>query len=396
MNNRGVVKLNFKQQGFTLVELLIVIAVIAILVTLTVVAYNGVTKNAIVASLQSDLTSARDQIKLFQLDKGSFPNSITDCPTPAAGNICAKVSPGNTYTYNVDNTATPDSYGLTAVNASNSLSYRVNSVSAAPVACAPGFIIVPGNTTYGTSDFCVMKYAAIQMAATVPGSEVQELNKAWVNISQATAITYSKNVIGCTGCHLMSNAEWMTVAQNVLSVPSNWSGGAVGSGYIYSGHNDSVPAYILPPSSDDSDGYYETGDTSPSSQRRTLTLTNGEVIWDLSGNVYEWTSDTIGPNQQPGLAGETVVAWKQWNNPALLQNGLPSTSMPSSTGLSGASTWDSDQGIGELYSNYGDTGTKVITRGRSYAGGVYTGVLAMHLGLSTSSTSAAVGFRVAR
>ena len=36
-------------------------------------------------------------------------------------------------------------------------------------------------------------------------------------------------------------AEWMTLAANVLSVPSNWSGGSVGSGYIYSGHNDNDP-----------------------------------------------------------------------------------------------------------------------------------------------------------
>jgi len=44
-----------KQSGFTIVELLIVIVVIAILATITFVAYGGIQRSAAEATLKSDL-----------------------------------------------------------------------------------------------------------------------------------------------------------------------------------------------------------------------------------------------------------------------------------------------------------------------------------------------------
>lgn len=121
-----------------------------------------------------------------------------------------------------------------------------------------------------------MKYEAKQVGATnVPIS--QAAGTPWVNISQTDAIANSPNVAGCTGCHLITEAEWLTIAQNVLSVASNWSGGVVGSGYIYSGHNDGAPNAALAADTNDANGYY--GETNiVGNQRRTLTLTNGAVI----------------------------------------------------------------------------------------------------------------------
>jgi len=80
----------------------------------------------------------------------------------------------------------------------------------------------------------------------------------------------------------------------------------------------------------------------------------------LAGNVFEWTNATVGANLQPGLSGEVAYAWKQWNNGSLLQNGLPSSSMPASTGITGITGWSSTQGIGQLYSDYGETTTRVF------------------------------------
>ena len=45
-------------RGFTIIELLIVIVIIGILVAITAVSYNGLTKNAKEATLQSDLKQA--------------------------------------------------------------------------------------------------------------------------------------------------------------------------------------------------------------------------------------------------------------------------------------------------------------------------------------------------
>lgn len=257
--------------------------------------------------------------------------------------------------------------------------------------CPSGFIVVPGNSTYGTSDFCVMKYDAKQFSATIPISQAS--GAPWVGISQTSAITDSANVSGCTGCHLITDAEWLTIAQNVLNVASNWSGGSVGSGYIYSGHNDGSPGNALDADTNDANGYYGTGNSSPSNQRRTLTLTNGEVIWDLAGNVWEWTSGTI-TGGQPGLSGESAYAWKEWNNGALLMTGLP-TSRPS-YGTPAASSWSSVQGIGQLNSDSGDVALRGLYRGGVYFNGNIDGIFALSLSYAPSQSSVNTGFRVSR
>jgi hypothetical protein len=73
----------------------------------------------------------------------------------------------------------------------------------------------------------------------------------------------------------------MTLARNIELVPSNWSGGVVGNGYLPRGNSNLGRAG----SSLDPEG---TG-----YNKRTFKLTNGEVIWDLSGNVWELINDTI-------------------------------------------------------------------------------------------------------
>jgi formylglycine-generating enzyme required for sulfatase activity len=245
--------------------------------------------------------------------------------------------------------------------------------------------------------------ATTQGTSTIPVSEYNA--QPWVSISQTTAIANSPNTKNsdgttCTTCHLITEAEWMTIAQNVLSVASNWRDNVVGTAssstnYIYSGHNDSAPANALVADSNDSNGY--TGETNTGGkQRRTLTLTNGEVIWDLAGNVWEWTQGTIASNLQPGLSGESAYAWKDWNNASLLMNGLPYNSQPASTGISGISGWSSAQGIGQLYSNYGETGAHAFVRGGAWNSGGGAGVLSLFLNYSSGSTYTSIGFRVSR
>lgn len=64
-----------KQKGFTIVELLIVIVVIAILAAITVVAYNGIQARANFSSYQSDLTNTVKLIESYNAVNGSYPTT---------------------------------------------------------------------------------------------------------------------------------------------------------------------------------------------------------------------------------------------------------------------------------------------------------------------------------
>jgi len=75
--------------GFTIVELLIVVVVIAILAAITIVSYNGITTRAKTAALQSDLSSGYTQLAASQSDTGAYPASTS-----------LQASGGNTFTYN--------------------------------------------------------------------------------------------------------------------------------------------------------------------------------------------------------------------------------------------------------------------------------------------------------
>lgn len=63
------------QKGFTIVELLIVIVVIAILAAITVVAYNGVQNRAKNTSVQSDIKQVQRLVESYNALNGSYPST---------------------------------------------------------------------------------------------------------------------------------------------------------------------------------------------------------------------------------------------------------------------------------------------------------------------------------
>ena len=71
-------------KGFTVVELLIVIAVIGILASISLVAYNGAQNKGYDSAVQSDLDSAAGVIENFRVTLSSshnFPSSTSDLTT---------------------------------------------------------------------------------------------------------------------------------------------------------------------------------------------------------------------------------------------------------------------------------------------------------------------------
>ena len=114
--------------GFTIVELLVVIVVIAILAAITVVSYTGISNQAKVAALQSDLSNASTQLKVFQATdpNGDYPTA-NNCPTPGATEICLKASNNNNYTYASNNATTPKIFRLRATD--NTTTYQITNDS---------------------------------------------------------------------------------------------------------------------------------------------------------------------------------------------------------------------------------------------------------------------------
>ena len=62
-------------RGFTIVELLIVIVVIAILAAITIVAYNGIQASARDAERVSDMNALQKKLEIFYAKTGYYPNS---------------------------------------------------------------------------------------------------------------------------------------------------------------------------------------------------------------------------------------------------------------------------------------------------------------------------------
>jgi prepilin-type N-terminal cleavage/methylation domain-containing protein len=65
-----------RQSGFTIVELLIVVVVIAILAAISSVAYSSLQRRALVSVAKSDLENIGKQMQLFHAENGVYPGTM--------------------------------------------------------------------------------------------------------------------------------------------------------------------------------------------------------------------------------------------------------------------------------------------------------------------------------
>lgn len=109
--------------------------------------------------------------------------------------------------------------------------------------------------------------------------------------------------------YVINNAQWQAIARDIESVAANWNDATAGSedsDYINQGffEDTNMNALSLAADSDDANGCFgieaadpdisglsATCNDSWDSRKRTHTLSNGEVIWDIGGNVMEWVID---------------------------------------------------------------------------------------------------------
>ena len=268
--------------------------------------------------------------------------------------------------------------------------------------CPTGFIFVPGSAKFGTMPgFCVMKYEAKDVSGTATS---QAASAPWVSISQETSRDECREL--GTGYRLISEAEWMTIAENITGVASNWSSGTAESGCLYGGHMDNAPANALEADvtgDPDDDPYVGTGDASTDAfqcpfdtvvegsgidgkeQRRTFTLTNGNVIWDFSGNVWEWTDAIMNTGDMP----EDATPASEW---------LEYTAVTKYKALNyirppdGA--WNANTGVGQIYTDVGTANTiRAFLRGGDWNYGADAGAFTLFLNYAPSYTNTHFGFR---
>jgi len=375
-------------KAFTLVELLVVIAIIGLLSTLSTIALNSARSKARDSRRLSDIHNLSLALEMYYSDVGTYPLSPTS--TGIIGGLClsdlgiSSTCGINTYFAKIPDDPKGSKHYLysTVVNPQYyELIYEEETI---PDDCPPYWIRVPGNTLYHTRTFCVMQYEAkikgqndgnqIYNSSYEPESRIS--GTPWVNISQINAKSECESI----GAHLITEDEWLTIVRNIELQPANWTLGSVGSGQIPRGNSDSSAAM---------DGTDSLTDI----HKRTLTLSNGEVIWDIAGNVWDWTDATIlGKDEPQGVANPTGFGWYQYSNLYSYGALSPERLLPLNP------TWNTNQGYGAIYTSGVSTNTTTYAflRGGLWGYGTDAGVLTLYLDLGPGDSDSDIGFRCVR
>jgi len=92
-----------KNQGFTIVELLIVVVVIAILAAITIVSYNGITNRANASAAASLAAAVQKKVELYagEPDTNGYPATIADLTTASNSAKTWYVGPSTTTTLQI-------------------------------------------------------------------------------------------------------------------------------------------------------------------------------------------------------------------------------------------------------------------------------------------------------
>lgn len=167
-------------------------------------------------------------------------------------------------------------------------------VAPAPTACPTNWVGVPSmkipiDAVGGTRvvpAFCVMKYVASIISGGIAVSSE----------TGAPAVNYPWDSMKATcaagGVRILRDSEWMAIAHNIVNVDSNWTGGAVDSGDLKEGLQNSG-----------SSAQSAAGLSAPG---RSRTLSTGETIWDIGGNVWQAVYGDMTGDNSTGVLGSAV------------------------------------------------------------------------------------------
>lgn len=300
--------------------------------------------------------------------------------------------------------------------------------------CPENYVTIAPNSALGTVAFCASKYemklslndGTPVFDGTNGNSPVNPLlykpdsrpnGVPWVRVSHSTAFSECQSL--GAGYHQITAKEHQAIAREIELQPDNWSGGAVGSGALYRGHSDDAISATavadgyatsgskLLGAGDDANAYAGTGQTaagpmgSGGEQRRTMVLSNGEVIWDIAGNAREkvdadglggtisYTGPATTRNLESGDAEFiSMVDTLTSSNGATFDLSIFS---PATSGLSHATHF-----VGKYHVNGGVRTGLTITRGGNFSAGNNPGLFAGDVDGMDTSSSTSGGFRCAK
>lgn len=112
--------LSSKYQGFTIVEILVVVVIIGILIGLVTVAYSGIQKSAQTAQTKQDLDDIYKALSIYRARNGIYPTTLTE-----AG--ITQNAQGTSYQYTPSTVGGVSTYCLTGTN--GTVSYKLESGS---------------------------------------------------------------------------------------------------------------------------------------------------------------------------------------------------------------------------------------------------------------------------
>lgn len=270
---------------------------------------------------------------------------------------------------------------------------------------------MPGNSNFGTSAFCVMRWEAKAWdsrtdsllnsgcsfglgscednwanESVVPVSVSQEIPWRFITFGSDSAYA-AIDACESQGWSLVTNRQWMTIARDIEGQNENWVDGIIGSSRSSGG---GMILGLSSGSPSNSDGLNEGSGT----DRRTFKLSTGDVIWDVSGNMWEYVDLTETGDAFTSYVCDNAGQWNEFRDCNFVAPFSANDSVDKRFELGPSNAdYDTSNHVGQVHTrdeSYDDT---ILRRGGSlYDSSSYTGIYTSTR-VEIDHQAANVGFR---